>query len=200
MQLQEGCLAHAQTPAPRFRGWGALLSGARALRVCLPRCLGPPLVLPLCVCVCVSVGTHCPLCLGKGSGSLSVLGNQVAPGFWAGFVCMGGGGFILFCLVCLFFCQRRSFPLGRYQRDLFPVARTGPACHPGTVAATSPSRALGAKLPGDGCGPGSGLSVLDLLAPRIGYLFEAASPLVSPPSWSIRSGCLCFWGLPDSYP
>lgn len=73
----EGCSRARQPLLPSSRGRGVPpLSSA-----CLPRCLWPPLVPPLCV--FVGGGTCCPLGPGRGSGSLRVPGNRVVPRFRA---------------------------------------------------------------------------------------------------------------------
>lgn len=133
------------------------LSGALVLRVCLPQCLGPPLVLLLCVCFswyALSPWPRKGLREAEGpwkSRSARVLGRVYA--------CVGGGGvcFILFRVFA--FLSVNVLPSGY----LFPVARAGPACHLGTDVSRSgcdrASRALGAELRGGGCGPESGLNV-----------------------------------------
>lgn len=69
--VQQGGLLRrraARLQCPVLGGGVARLSLALALRACLSGCLGPSLVLPLCV--FVGDGRRCPLGLRKGSGSI----------------------------------------------------------------------------------------------------------------------------------
>lgn len=131
---------------PVLGGGVARLSLALALRACLSGCLGPSLVLPLCV--FVGNGRRCPLGPGKGSGSIE--------GSWK-----SGGVRDLSSGLC--FCQRRSLPLGTCS----PLQGTAPPATRGLpclqqwlcprLCVQSSSRALGAELLGSGCRPDSRL-------------------------------------------